>query len=249
VKSHRKLRQAIRLAEEVHHLSDPVDKPHEDAVSQEKIEPARIRMLEREVRDGKILLKKAVEDYDKKKSVSSTHTKLHELHEMVEAAEQKTHAKLKEELDLLRKSLKEIKKRNLTAELLEWYERFDDALDILEHTKKTKDIASKHEALLQQYLRPDQAKGLHASRTLDQYYYSSLADTSRRDIDQVVRRYQLRAKAREEQQKNKNEGKNERGGGSEPTVEDSNFQMGMVDQLWLWVIDDSMYALISRIRF
>jgi hypothetical protein len=204
-------------------------------------------MLEKEIREGKPLLKKAVEEYDKKKSGSSTHDKLHKLQEMIEAAETKTHDRLKGELDSLRNSLKEIRKRNLTAELLEWHERFEDVLDIFEHTKKPKDVASKHEALLQQYLRPDQAKGLHASRTLDQYYYSSLADTSRRDIDQVVRRYQLRAKAREEQQKNKKEGKKEHGGSAETIVDDSQFQMGMVDQLWLWVIDDSMYALTSSV--
>jgi hypothetical protein len=57
---------------------------------------------------------------------------------------------------------------------------------------------------------------VHQSRTLDQYYYSSLPNTSARDNDQVVSRYLQK------------EGKKE------------NIRILRVDQLWLWVIDESM---------
>lgn len=52
--------------------------------------------------------------------------------------------------------------------------------------------AARHEELLQHYFGSGKEPGLHVSRTLDQYYYSSLPDTVRRDADQVVRRYQAR---------------------------------------------------------
>ncbi|OAL23957.1 hypothetical protein AYO20_10807 [Fonsecaea nubica] len=115
---------------------------------------------------------------------------------------------------------------------------------------------------------------LHVSRTLDQYHYSSLPDTRRRDADQVVRRYQ-NAKCRgrrsdENQLDNQNEhnqnvnffrrildllrlkssasdGKNT---GSDiapppptgkPDMDSRDFRMCMVDQLWLWIIDDNRW--------
>lgn len=45
---------------------------------------------------------------------------------------------------------------------------------------------------MRHYRKRDHSGGLHTSRTLDQYYYVALADTSRRDMDQVIRRYQMR---------------------------------------------------------
>ncbi|KAK4238350.1 hypothetical protein C8A03DRAFT_33643 [Achaetomium macrosporum] len=52
---------------------------------------------------------------------------------------------------------------------------------------------------------------LHLHRTLDQYYYHTLADTRKRDADQVVSRHQTFT-------------------GLRPRI------MTMVDQLWLWVL-------------
>ena len=48
------------------------------------------------------------------------------------------------------------------------------------------------EELLDLYLRPGEANALHIRRTLDQYYYPSLADdrAESRDRDQVIFRYQ-----------------------------------------------------------
>ncbi|KAH6708782.1 hypothetical protein BKA61DRAFT_557600 [Leptodontidium sp. MPI-SDFR-AT-0119] len=79
----------------------------------------------------------------------------------------------------------------------------------LNETNETND-----QSLLRAYLQD--AHPLHVRRTLDQYYYHAMKDTQRRDLDQVVSRYQ---QARD----------------LEPKL------MTMVDQLWLWVLagDDS----------
>lgn len=60
-------------------------------------------------------------------------------------------------------------------------------------------------------------KVLHGPRTLDQFYYYSLSDTSHRDDTQVVSRYF------------------EEHSGSEKKPK----KILEVDQLWLWVIDES----------
>lgn len=72
--------------------------------------------------------------------------------------------------------------------------KFSDAIDLYKQTfLGTEGLDSEHfkyeSLLLQYYTKPEDPKGLHISRTLDQYYYSALSDTTRRDIDQVVRRY------------------------------------------------------------
>lgn len=58
---------------------------------------------------------------------------------------------------------------------------------------------------------------LHIRRTLDQYYFLTLEDTSIRDRDQVVYR------------------------GTKPGRQSrsQNARVVMVDQLWLWILDDS----------
>ena|SRR2546421_5758180 len=63
--------------------------------------------------------------------------------------------------------------------------------------------------LLNAYLRDPHP--LHIRRTLDQYYYHTLEDTKKRDLDQVVSRYQKAHLL-------------------EPRV------ITMVDQLWLWLL-------------
>lgn len=81
-----------------------------------------------------------------------------------------------------------------------------------------------HKLLIQGYLKPE-AEGdvppLQIRRTLDHYFYSQLESTSRRDDDQVVLRY---------------------------TSEfvDVKPKMFMVDQLWLWVLDDGKYIYPRR---
>ncbi|KAI9044309.1 uncharacterized protein KD926_001540 [Aspergillus affinis] len=93
----------------------------------------------------------------------------------------------------------------------------------------------------------------HKSRTLDQYFYSSLPDTLRRDADQVIRRYQARkcsaSKIPHGEQSITDERNIKKTSGSKsdqnaaktsiPGLDyQDDFKICMVDQLWLWVLDD-----------
>lgn len=64
---------------------------------------------------------------------------------------------------------------------------------------------------------------LHPRRTLDQFHYGSLKDTSIRDKGQVVSKWT---------------GKDPGNNGRTEAAKDS--LMIMIDQLWCWVLDDSM---------
>ncbi|KAJ5369278.1 uncharacterized protein N7496_009038 [Penicillium cataractarum] len=68
---------------------------------------------------------------------------------------------------------------------------------------------TRDQKLLKAYLTDEHP--LHIRRTLDQYYYHTVTDTSRRDQDQVLGRYQKE-------------------NGLKPNI------LTMVDQLWLWVL-------------
>jgi hypothetical protein len=80
------------------------------------------------------------------------------------------------------------------------------------------------ERLLRHYLHNDPP--LHIRRTLDQYYFLTLEDTSARDRDQVVYR-ETKAGRR---------------------FQSRNTRVVMVDQLWLWILDDSKIPLQVGIR-
>jgi len=96
---------------------------------------------------------------------------------------------------------------------------------------------------------------VHMRRTLAQYYYSYLADTKTRDVDQVV----IRARARKLQEEAKFEKDIKKTGGKnglgqsknaenikgkndlpetkdEGSEIDENSPVVMIDQLWLWVV-------------
>jgi hypothetical protein len=79
------------------------------------------------------------------------------------------------------------------------------------------------EALVKAYLIPYNPveAPLQIRRTLDQYFYTHLSNTSQRDSDQVVYRY-MRDRT-----------------SYEPKI-------FMVDQLWLWVLSDSMCSSIAQ---
>lgn len=62
---------------------------------------------------------------------------------------------------------------------------------------------------------------LHIRRTLDQFYFHTLDDTSARDCDQVVHRGTRGAK--------------------------DHTRIIMVDQLWLWILDDSILSPILKV--
>jgi len=72
-----------------------------------------------------------------------------------------------------------------------------------------------HDLLLKGYLKSalGDVPPLQARRTLDQYFYTHLGSTAKRDVDQVVLRYTSKY------------------AGVEPKI-------FMVDQLWLWLLDD-----------
>ncbi|RYP20955.1 hypothetical protein DL765_002492 [Monosporascus sp. GIB2] len=83
------------------------------------------------------------------------------------------------------------------------------------------------ERLLREYVKADAP--LHIRRTLDQYYFVTLDDTSERDKDQVVYR-------------------GTKAGQSLPS---DTTRVVMVDQLWLWILDDTLIIIdqCSRVFF
>lgn len=185
VKSHRALRQAIRLAGVVEELkSEGRDRVSLD--KQVRLE-ARQNILQSEIYEGLILL------HD---SGSADFEKLNEI------AERPVSEKMKESGDVkwlkkLEHFHESVRRTTFTSsQILEWLERFLDAIEIAQRAWNDDKINTHHmekqELLMEYYLKPNDADGLHTSRTLDQYYYSALADTSRRDVDQVARRYQAR---------------------------------------------------------
>jgi len=70
-------------------------------------------------------------------------------------------------------------------------------------------------------------KKLHESRTLDQFYYRSLIETEDRDETQVVTRYI------------------DKTGWRAPLDPGKQLDILRVDQLWLWVIDESKCSQAS----
>lgn len=163
------------------------------------------------------------------------------------------------DLRALHKKMRRSRKLCAAYRVLEWLERFFDAIEIVQPQGEVADNTPMHDQLLEYYLNPVNSKGLHASRTLDQYYYAALEDTSRRDLDQVVRRFQqkkmMAAKPmntsiinrmsprdrfhimRKEQEAE--ESKEDDNGWED----DADLQIIMVDQLWLWIIDDGKHYL------
>ncbi|KAJ6442164.1 ankyrin repeat protein [Purpureocillium lavendulum] len=83
-----------------------------------------------------------------------------------------------------------------------------------------------HELLLKGYLKTSlgEVPPLQARRTLDQYFYTHLGSTAKRDADQVVLRYTSNF------------------AGSEPKI-------FMVDQLWLWMLDEDTVISCCSMRW
>jgi hypothetical protein len=94
-------------------------------------------------------------------------------------------------------------------------------------------IQNENRNLILAYLHHDDC--LHVSRTLDQFYYHSLSPEKLegRNTDQVVFKYA------KEVMKLRNQ---------HPVLE--SYQICMVDQLWLWVIDEStcVVLLVNLVR-
>jgi len=86
---------------------------------------------------------------------------------------------------------------------------------IIKEPKTARSPGDRHEFLIQAYLNPDpeQCSPLHIRRTLDQYYYYSLEDTTERDKSQLISRMFKEKKLEGEK------------------------YLIMVDQLWIWILD------------
>ncbi|KAJ5929318.1 Mg2+ transporter protein CorA-like/Zinc transport protein ZntB [Penicillium verhagenii] len=77
--------------------------------------------------------------------------------------------------------------------------------------------------------------------TLDQYFYPTIEDTSKRDNDQVVSRYLERAKMHaDENVDDRNEKARSQGS---PSTEVGQKTILMVDQVWMWILDGCMGVL------
>jgi hypothetical protein len=263
VRSHRELRQAVQLAEELHSQSIEINTHEQGAKLHDDIHRTRFEILKNAILDGITILNRAITTRKKDEPMPSTTELLDHLQTLKKALEpptgsDTTSSRLKQELPSLRDKLEATRTETFTSNMLEWQEKFEDALDIAQNTKTSntdeKGLSvlglSETEGLILGYLGSQEHKGIHVTRTIDQYYYLSLLDTSWRDIDQVVRRYQTK-KSKENKLNNDNASlKNtsskfckENGGIYGAYDGDPNFQMVMVDQLWVWIIDDSTYFL------
>lgn len=83
---------------------------------------------------------------------------------------------------------------------------------------------SPDEKLIHTYLH--EKPYMHIRRTLDQYYYHTMKDTTERDEDQVVYRYAKKMW---------------------PEEHESVHNILMVDQLWLWILDGGKLVKCSRL--
>jgi hypothetical protein len=262
VRNHRELRQAVRLAEQLHSDSIEIDTDEECTKLNTDISRTRFEILKNTILDGIKVLKNAIATRKKDEPMPATTDLLNQLQTLQKELEMSTgsnttSSKLEPELHSLRESLRATRVETITSNMLEWQEKFQDALDIARNTKTNNTIRknekgfwalglSEIEALILGYLRSQKPKGIHVTRTIDQYYYPSLLDTSWRDIDQVVRRYQTKKLKKNddtsgEDTSSKSCKENGRIYGAHASIPD--FQMVMVDQLWVWIIDDSTYSL------
>jgi hypothetical protein len=84
--------------------------------------------------------------------------------------------------------------------------------------------------------RRDSKHIAHVPLTLDQYYYPGISDTSYRDDNQVFSKYLKKHKERPVPSASR----------SHPHARSKKKQILMVDQLWIWIIDDRMTSHFSR---
>jgi hypothetical protein len=93
------------------------------------------------------------------------------------------------------------------------------------------------DGLITKYLH--EKESLHPRRTLDQSYYTALKDTGTRDQDQVV--YRATTRIKHDCPLRTNKGKEFQG--CKQCQEDigKTSRLIVVDQLWMWILDESMY--------
>ncbi|KAK4183856.1 hypothetical protein QBC35DRAFT_442582 [Podospora australis] len=99
--------------------------------------------------------------------------------------------------------------------------------------RKLKTLSTKDETtrLIRGYFK-DNSLSLHCRRTLDQFTYHMLGDTEKRDNDQVIFKW-----ARKEYYRQRRRQRQKVGTGYETSIEDA-FPVLMIDQLWLWILED-----------
>ncbi|KAH0848082.1 hypothetical protein FOPE_01699 [Fonsecaea pedrosoi] len=275
VQGQRQWRNAIRMVKQVQQGPDDFNVIKKDILGS-SINEARAQLKKEEISPGSINF---LLDSSCFRTLSAIEEVIETIHKKTEEADNDSRANLNDELKTLERAIEHL--RDLTPSpslsVFKCLEDLQEAVEIYSGNLET----SKETQLLRYYLglspRDDvTTHHLHVARTLDQYYYTSLPDTRRRDADQVVRRYQ-KAKCRgrrsgENQRDNQNEheqnehaqnvnffqrilnllrskssasdGKNT---GSHiaslppngnPDIDSRDFRMCMVDQLWLWIIDD-----------
>jgi hypothetical protein len=86
---------------------------------------------------------------------------------------------------------------------------------------------------------------LHIRRTLDQFYYLGMASTKERDGDQVVAKRPLTELLAEELDKSTKSKKPAPADSRQETKPASNQKIIMVDQLWLWIVDQGINSFLS----
>ncbi|KAK8073492.1 hypothetical protein PG994_004391 [Apiospora phragmitis] len=116
-------------------------------------------------------------------------------------------------LDVTMKKIRATKTSKVTTESKPWRKFLATYLFTLAQVAEQMDYEA-DERLLRDYVKADPP--LHIRRTLDQYYFVTLDDTSDRDKDQVVYRGTL-----------------------DKTKNRTQRRVVMVDQLWLWILDDN----------
>lgn len=72
--------------------------------------------------------------------------------------------------------------------------------------------------------------------TLDQYYYPTLTDTDSRDKDQVLSKY-LEWKTLERKRQTTTSNISDR---TDHNAKDHSISILKVDQIWIWIVDESM---------
>lgn len=84
--------------------------------------------------------------------------------------------------------------------------------------------------------------------TLDQYYYPTIFNTNDRDNDQVISKYiikQNRSKTKQYPDQD-SDNRSSIDANEKLREEDSVKTILMVDQLWIWIIDDSMLSRLNE---
>lgn len=112
----------------------------------------------------------------------------------------------------------------------------DDESMTLDHhhdSSATRD-ASKDRGIDESIRSRNQRKVVHKPMTLDQYYYPTIFDTSERDNDQVISKYISKQSGSSSHKQRADQKQGE--------VDKSIKKILMVDQLWIWIIDESMFS-------